>query len=317
MTQFLMAGALFLLAAVRIPARLKNGKDPVLLAAVFAGLSSVLSNPQVYLFMDGLLGGFNLVKLAVNTLMILGLWFLRAAVVAAVSQKTDNRSTWVSNSPLAVTLLLQTVFFFLTGPKPTTTTWGINHEFVFAALFSLMLIAFLGWASADIAVACLRFVPRMRKAFRVGFSMVGVGSAISALAMSIMGISLLSAVPGIPKTNLYGAPYALLEMVAIVLVSVGLTIPAIAGRSARKRKALHLQLTIDKVEPIRRKALENADMGRLLTADPAALPQERLHRMIVEIWDADLASGGGNSVLAAEDRAYLLSIESDLDLERI
>jgi hypothetical protein len=314
MIQFLMAGALFLLAVVRIPALLKNGRDPVLLASVFAGLSSILGNPVVYLALDPLFGGFNLVKLAVNTLMILGLWYLRNAVVEAISQSTDKRSWWVRNRPLAVTLLLQTVFFILASPKPTSTTWGEYHLFPFAALFSLMLVAFLGWASANIAAASIRFVPQMRKSFRIGFSMVGLGSAISALAMVIMGINLLSAIPGVGHFSFENAPYTLMEMIAIVLVSVGLTIPAIAGRAARKRRALHLQLTIDKVEPIRRKALENADMGRLLTADPAALPQDRLHRMIVEIWDAELAAGD-ESVLTLDDRSYLLEIERKLDLE--
>ena len=67
MMQFLMAGALFLLAVARVPAVARNGKDPVFLAAMFAGLSSVLGNPGVYLFTDALLGGINLAKLAVNT----------------------------------------------------------------------------------------------------------------------------------------------------------------------------------------------------------------------------------------------------------
>ena len=73
---------------------------------------------------------------------------------------------------------------------------------------------------------------------------------------------------------------------------------------------------IAKVEPIRVKALKNADMARLLKTDDAARPQERLHRMIVEIWDAELAAGAARSALTAGDRAYLLTVESDLNLER-
>jgi hypothetical protein len=108
----------------------------------------------------------------------------------------------------------------------------------------------------------------------------------------------------------------MLEMFAIVLVGVGLTLPAVAGRAARRLASLRMLRTIAKVEPIRVKALKNADMARLLETDAAARPQERLHRMIVEIWDAELAAGASRSALTPDDRAYLLTVESDLDLER-
>jgi hypothetical protein len=38
--------------------------------------------------------------------------------------------------------------------------------------------------------------------------------------------------------------------------------------------------------------------------------------MIVEIWDAELAAGASRSALTPGDRAYLLTVECDLDLER-
>jgi hypothetical protein len=319
MMQFLMAGALFLLALARVPAVIRTGKDPVFLAAVFAGVSSTLTNPAVYLFTDALLGGTNLAKLAVNTLMILGLWFLRTSVVNAISPEADKRAPWIRGMPLAVTLVLQAAFFFLTGPMPSTATWGEYHQLPFAAPFSLMMIAFIVWSCGEIAWACCRFVPRMRQSFRIGFSMVGLGSAISVVTMMLMAIGILSrAFPQLtPIHGAANAPFQLLEMLAIVLVGVGLSIPAVAGRAARRLAALRMLRTIAKVEPIRVKALKNADMERLLRTDAAARPQERLHRMIVEIWDAELAAGTGRSAMSAEDRAYLLAIESDLDLERI
>jgi hypothetical protein len=56
-------------------------------------------------------------------------------------------------------------------------------------------------------------------------------------------------------------------------------------------------------------------MTRILKADAGAEPHERLHRMIVEIWDAELAAAG-RSALNDEDRAYVLLVESDFGLER-
>jgi hypothetical protein len=318
MMQFLMAGALFLLALARVPAVVRNGRDLVFLAAIFAGASSALGNPSVYLFTDAVLGGTNLAKLAVNTLMIIGLWFLRTAVVDAISPEADKRAAWIRSMPLAVTLALQAAFFFLAGPLPSTATWGEYHRLPFAAPFSLTMIAFIAWSCGEIAWACWRFVPRMRQSFRIGFSMVGLGSAISVVTMILMALGILAhAFPQL--TSIHGAanaPFQLLEMLAIVLVGVGLTIPAVAGRAAHSRASRHMQRTISKVEPIRLKVLKNVDLDRLLKTDGGALPQERLHRMLVEIWDADLAAGKGLSALTNEDRAYLLAVESDLNLER-
>jgi hypothetical protein len=136
--------------------------------------------------------------------------------------------------------------------------------------------------------------------------------------MMLMALGILStAFPHL--TGLHAAanaPFHPLEMLAIVLVGVGLTVPAVAGRAARSRASRHMQQTIARVEPIRAKALKNADMERLLETDATARPQERLHRMVVEIWDAELAAGAAQSALTAGERAYLLTVESDLTLER-
>ncbi len=318
MMQFVMAGALFLLALARIPAVRANGRDPVFQAAVFSGASSLLGNPGLYLAVDAVLGGFNLTKLAINSLMIIGLWYLRAAVVHAISPAADRRPAWVRLMPPAVTLALQTAFFFLAGPLPSTATWGEYHLLPFATLFSLMVILFVAWTSGEIAWACFRFVPRMRRSFRLGFSMLGLGSLISVLTVTLMAIELCRPFPWLPQIGPASAtppPFHLMEVFAIGLTGVGLTIPAVAGRVARRRDALRLGRTIEKVGIIREKALRNTDMERILKTDAAALPQERLHRMIVEIWDAELAARG-NPALDADDRAYVLLVESDFGLER-
>ena len=122
MTQILMAAALFVLAAARVPALRRNGSDTVFLAAVFAGASSLLLNPAIYMAADSALGGINLAKLALNSFMIVGLWFLRNAVLSAIAPEADTRSPWARRMPLIITLALQTVFFALTGPTVSTTT---------------------------------------------------------------------------------------------------------------------------------------------------------------------------------------------------
>lgn len=317
MMHLMMAGALFLLAAARVPALRRHGRDTVFMAAVFAGMSGLLGNVPVYFFVDGLLGGINLAKLAMNSFMIVGLWYLRTAVVHAVSPSAGARSAWGRRLPLIVTLVLQTLFFVLTGPTTSTNTWGTDyHHLLPAALFSMMMIAFIAWSCGEIAWACFKFVPRMRKSFQAGFAMVGLGCIISVIVMAALATDALSATfPQLSFISGSPVPFHFLEMVAIVLVGVGLTIPAVTGRTARRQTRIKRQLTLAKVEPIRARVLENANMARMLQADTAASPGEQLHRMLVEIWDAELAAGPGNTALTPEERAYLLSVESSLDAE--
>lgn len=320
MIQIMMAVALFILALARIPAVRRNGNDPVFLAAVFAGTSSLLLSPVVYYPVDRILGGISLTKLALNSSMIVGLWCLRKAVVAAVSPRADTRAPWTRTLPMSLTLSVQAAFFFLAGIGTSTLAWvGDGRHPIQVGLFAVTMIAFIAWCCGEIAWTCFRFVPRMRRSFRLGFSMVGTGSLLAVAIMVIMGTGELAAAvqPGSDLDKAIKAlPFHLLEMIAVLLVGVGLTIPALAGRAIRRKAALRRDRTIARVEAIRSKALKHTDMGRILKQGDLATSQERLHRMIVEIWDAELAAGTGRSVLAPEDRDYLLLVEKDFNLER-
>ncbi|MGO4807501.1 hypothetical protein AB4089_20550 [Arthrobacter sp. 2MCAF15] len=315
MIQLLMAAVLFVLAAVRIPAVIRNGRDTVFLAAVFAGIASVLMSPAVYATVDAVIGGTNVVKLALHSSMIVGLWYLRCAVLEAI-MPPDTRRALIRTLPLTGTLILQLLLFVLTGPTVTTDSWGAYHVRLPAALFSTVLIVFIGWVCCGVAVACFRYIPRMRRSFKVGFTMVGIGCVVGVLVMVRFTIGLLSVpVPALEAVPVPShAAIGVLEMLTVILVGAGLTIPAMAGRSGRKRRARWEAKTLAGVEPIRERVLHNVDPGRLLESDPAAPARERLHRMIVEVWDAELASGG---TLTAQERTFLLAAEEQLDLNRL
>lgn len=318
MIQLLMAASLALLALARVPALRRNGKDTVFMAAVFAGAGSLLASPVVYLPVDTFFGGINLIKLILNSFMITGLWYLRNAVITAVSPAVMNKSPWSRWAPLLAGLAVQTVFFILTGAQPTTTTWGADlHTMLPAALFSMVFTAFIAYSCADIVRVCLQYIPRMRGSFRVGFTMVALGSVISVIAMVMMSIEILSdAVPALAGfSGAKKTPYHLIELGAIALVGIGLTLPAMAGRRNRRNTLASQQETIARVKPIRERVLQHAKLERLLQADEAATPGAQLHRMLVEIWDADLAAGAESSVLTAEERDYLLSVDPKIAAE--
>ncbi|QOT19531.1 hypothetical protein HMI59_23150 (plasmid) [Paenarthrobacter sp. YJN-5] len=318
MTSLLMAVALAMLAAARIPASRRKGSDTVFFAAVFASLSAVLIYPPIYIPLDGLLGGTNVVKLVLQSLMVLGLWFLRTAIIDAVSPETSSsQRTSLHRIPLFLALAAQTVTFILSAPTRTTTQWSDDYGAeLMPALFSLTVDWYVAWVCAEIAYTCLRFIPRMSGTFRRSFTLVGTGCGIGAITMFVMGVEALSlATTVIPTFNLRDtATYKLLELTSIALVGIGLTLTSIIGRRDRLRIARWEVDTLKQIRPIHDRALGCVGKNRALRADETAPAQDRLHRMVVEIWDAELAAGS-SSVLTAEERDYILSVERRLDLE--
>ena len=315
MIQLLTAAVLFVLAAVRIPALVRNRRDTVFLAAVFAGAGSVLMSPAVYATVDARIGGINIAKLALHSSVILSLWYLRRAVLEAI-MPADTRRAVIRTLPLTLTLALEFVLFVLTGPTTTTDSWGLYHDRLPAALFSAVLVGFLGWICCGGAVVCFRYVPRMRRSFKAGFTMAGAGCAFGLFVTIKFTIGLLS----IPLPAFAAVPLPsdsvirVVEMLALILVGAGLLLPALGGRTGRRRLARWEADTLAGVEPIRDRVLQQAGGGGLLETDPAAPARERLHRMIVEVWDAELASGG---TLTEQERTFLLAAEEQLDLNRL
>jgi len=316
MIQLLMAAALAVLAAARLPVLLRQRNDTVFVAAVCACGAALLTNPGVYLFADHSLGGFNLARLLMQALMILGLWFLRKALLQAVApHKTLDL---LRRLPLFAALALLVVFFVMIGPTTTTVTWGDEFEDRLpGALFSVTGITFIAWVCGEIAVVCLMHLHILKGAFRFGFTMVSIGCAVGCAAMSMMTVTVLAhALPALEPLqwdSLDG--YRVLELISIALVGVGLTITAVKGHRSRAMIARWERETLTKVEPIRVQALRGAGLLRTLEPDDSAPLQDRLHRMIVEIWDAELAAGAGRTVLTAEQKTYLLDVERKLDLE--
>ncbi|MDF9752760.1 hypothetical protein [Arthrobacter sp. ES3-54] len=315
MIQLVAAAVLFVLAAARIPAMMRNRRDTVFLSALFAGAGSVLMSPAVYAAVDAHIGGINLAKLALHSSMIFSLWYLRRSVLEAIVPAGTRRALVVS-LPLTLTLALELMFFVLTGPTTTTDSWGLYHERLPAALFSAVLIAYTGWVCFGVAVACFRYIPRMRRSFKVGFTMVGAASVLAlfvtikfTIGLLFVPIPALLAIP-VPSDTII----RVVEMLTLILGGAGLTVPAVAGHTRLKRQARWATDTLAGVEPIRDRVLQHAGADRLLESDPAAPTGERLHRMIVEVWDAELASGG---TMTAQERTFLLAAEEQLDLNRL
>ncbi|ACL42159.1 hypothetical protein Achl_4208 (plasmid) [Pseudarthrobacter chlorophenolicus A6] len=310
-----MAAVLYLLGVARIHVVLNNKHDRVFNAAALAGTGALLTNPHVYVFIDGLIGGQNWARWAMHTLMALGLWQLRCAITEAVSQGSGRRDRFGA-APMYLTVGLQTALFvMIQGRAPTTTNFvdTFNAQAAGAGFYS-MVIVYIAWVCAEIATACYRFVPKMRGVFRVGFSMVFVGSALGIAAAAVMLCDSLShVVPVLATMNFHTTPlYVVIQLIPIVFCGIGLTLPVLAGRVQKARNVRWEAETHAVIAALRTRVLSKVGSERTLGTTTSTTTKDSLHRMIVEIWDAELASPDGHA-LTAEERTYLLDVERRLN----
>ncbi len=309
-----MAAVLYLLGAARIHVVLNNKRDRVFNAAALAGTGALLTNPHVYVFADELVGGQNWARWALHTLMALGLWQLRCAITEAVAQDNGHRDRFGA-APMYITVGFQTLFFLMIVKEPTTTNFvdTFNAQPSGAAFYSMVII-FIGWVCAEITTACFRFVPKMHGVFKVAFSMVFLGSALGIAAAAVMLCDALShVIPALASMNFHTTPlYVVIQLIPIGLCGVGLTLPALAGRVQKARKTRWETEAHAVVADLRNRVLSKVGSERTLGTNTSTTTKDSLHRMIVEIWDAELASSDGPA-LRSEERTYLLDVERRLN----
>lgn len=315
----LTAAFMYLLAAARLPALLRSGSDAVFGAALLIGTAGLLTSPDVYVAVDQILGGRNIATLVQHSLMVAGVWNMRCGVMDAVSRRAgQQRRKRHEQIPMYLTLVTQAVFFAAASPGPTTTDFGHDYNGTLpGALFYSMVMLFSGWVCAEVAVISRRYLPRMKGAFKAGFFLVGAGTFLGAFAAVAMVLDIMAAtVQPIAFFSFHRTPLQeLFELIPTALVGAGLTVPAVAGQVARIRYRRWEKAALAAVAPIRDRALALSGSGGTLQPGPGTTTSEQLHRMIVQIWDAELAAGTA-SAITAEERAYLLAVDRKLGLGR-
>lgn len=312
--EVLTPAALFILVMARVPPLIRKGHDSVFYAALLTGAAALLTVPAAYVAADGLLGGHNVAKLAQHTMMVTGMWFIRYGIINAITPATEQRPPGLRLLPMFVIHFLQTIAFLAIGTGPTTTDFqGTYNTTLAGALYYSMVMLYSGWVCTEIAMVSKKFLPDMRGAFRTGFILVLLGGFSGVISSAAMIVDVLAtAAPPLSALTFHGTPLQILfDLIPTALIGIGLTIPAVAGQRERSRTRTWERRAINRLKPISDRVLANAGTARTLQSDPEGTAPERLHRMIVQIWDAELSSGP-ESVLSPEDRAFLLEVETTL-----
>ncbi|MGN6751450.1 MAG: hypothetical protein ACTHJJ_02735 [Intrasporangium sp.] len=292
--------ALWMLVASRVGSCTRRLADFVFWAALAGALAATLMAPPVAEVVFGSLGT---ALPAIGSLVMLALWFVRAAVLRAVVPPEQLTVVmWRSVLQTAAAITAYCVSFVcallvgavqLDSAAAESTSREDIGMLVLTATLSLYVIV----AASQIARTCLRYVPQMSSGlFRAGFVVVALGCALGILGMTA---TLLHEAIGLTALGLDARPALEAAMPwltggAAVLLAVGLVLPSLSRRTDAWQVPQRYYLW--RLHPVwHRTAQSDLFFGAVVTPRRAVFskdPQARLHRALVEILDSQLAAGG-------------------------
>lgn len=286
---------------------LQRGQDRTLAVTFLLFAATIVTNVDpLYRWLDPLLGGFNVVTVVSDCLMVAGtstlLWGVAKAVGAA--------RPWLRNAIVvsfaAVVIVVVVAFTVLDKPATTTTFMLDAGSHPAATVYSIAQTVYLGVALGATGFIC---VLRLREARTttdlVGLWVLVLGGVLGVVRMVVVVVMDLAHVLGdLDRTRSLALPYDVTTPGAVICVSTGMLLLVIGHRVSRRRRSRRVDAALRRLAPLHERI--GADNAYPLTDDPAT----RLSRAIVEVNDGLRRS---RASLTDAERAVLAEAEAALD----
>lgn len=306
MMQIIVAAFMWVLTIVLALTASRRRSQRILIASFLIACASMLNIDDLYLALDGLAGGRNIITLVAEMLQMTGIYFLSAAIVGAV-RESNPRQRVRSVAVLVVTLIVIAVTFAWIEMRSSSTLFMIDHgDQLAAAIYSSAQYVYIVGVLGYTGIVVVRHLGSMASVgYQVGFGVVAIGCfaavllGIDVVAMNVANVLELDA--GLAALQRVYDP---LYIAAMLFLCAGLAIVPVSGMlraSTRRRQVARL---LHPVEDIWRRHVTQPSIPTHEEADP----EMRLHRLLVEIEDAQLAPGPTLPLSNAE-RAVLSEAE--------
>lgn len=286
---------------------LQRGQDRTLAVTFLLFAATIVTNVDpLYRWLDPLLGGFNVVTVVSDCLMVAGtstlLWGVAKAVGAA--------RPWLRNAIVvsfaAVVIVVVVAFTVLDKPATTTTFMLDAGSHPAATVYSTAQTLYLGVALGATGFIC---VLRLREARTttdlVGLWVLVLGGVLGVVRMVVVVVMDLAHVLGdLDRMRSLALPYDVTTPGAVICVSTGMLLLVIGHRVSRRRRSRRVDAALRRLAPLHERI--GADNAYPSTDDPAT----RLSRAIVEVNDGLRRS---RASLTDAERAVLAEAEAALD----
>lgn len=292
--QTLPALVLWVVVIIRMIGLRFGWKLGILPAVTAVAMGATLNIDQVYLAVDHLLGGWNLLNLIVHLCMGAGLTELSRMLLQATGRAGRNgRHVKVLFGMGIVLALVQITLLVVSDTNGSATNFTDTFASIpTVALYQASFFAWIGIVMGYTGVECLRRDSRGEsRSFGIGFDLVSMGclAGVSAVAlkMFLIGLELTGADPT-PAPGLYIA-YRILIALTIVGFAVGFILPTygrIKVAFSRRRSRIN---AMDSLRPIVRRLTETYEGQRSMDAANICLKartsKTQLYRWFIFIGD--------------------------------
>ncbi|PVE14900.1 MAB_1171c family putative transporter [Arthrobacter sp. Bz4] len=294
MIQGIAAVVIWCLALCLLP-DLKRRKDKsILVAALTIATALTLNVDLIYNAGDQLLGSRNLLDLIANILMVVGIYFLSRAILraASVSEAEDahNRAGLWTLGTVVVALVVG--FSLIDAPRTSTSFMRDFGSQWPAAVYSSVQFLYIGVVMAITGLTCFRFRGEMaRPYFRLALVFIGVGCTLAVvLVFVVLGMNSLHLIGELEAMTRLSYVYDAALVAAMVFLCVGLALPPVARRLARRSNTRAAAILVERLSSLWNRITSERSDIRLNQAQTAVgphdEPERRLHRMLIEIQDA-------------------------------
>ncbi|MBT2503129.1 hypothetical protein [Curtobacterium sp. ISL-83] len=286
---------------------LQRGQDRTLAVTFLLFAATIVTNVDpLYRWLDPLLGGFNLVTVISDALMVAGTSTLLWGVAKAVGAASRWLRTAIVVSCAVVGVVIISAFTVLDKPPTTTTFMLAAGSHPAATVYSVAQTVYLGLALGATGVICmLRLREARTTADRIGLWALVVGGVLGVVRMVVVAVMDLAHLAGhLDVTHVLALPYDVTTPGAVICVASGMLLLVIGHRTWRARRDRRVQEALRRLAPLHERIGIDNEYPR--SPDPAT----RLSRVIVEINDGARVS---RSTLTATERDVLAEAEAVLE----
>ncbi|MGG7308019.1 hypothetical protein ACQXVK_12610 [Curtobacterium sp. AB451] len=274
--------ALLLIAGTITLFVLQRGQDRTLAVTFLLFAATIVTNVDpLYLWLDPLFGGFNVVTVVSDCLMVAGtstlLWGVAKAVGAA--------RPWLRNAIVvtcAVVVVVVIVAFTVLDKPATTTTFMLDAgSHPAATVYSIAQTVYLGVALGATGLISIVHLGEARTTTDlVGLWVLVLGGLLGVVRMVVVVVMDLAHVLGdLGVTRSLALPYDVTTPGAVICVSSGMLLLVIGHQVSRRRRWRRVESALRTLTPLH--ARIGTDNAYPDSGDPAT----RLSRLIVEIND--------------------------------
>lgn len=290
MTVILVSVVMWLLAASLLVLRRGRAERNITYAAVTIAIAMTLNTDPVYRALDTIAGGTNLVTLAADIALMLGVFFLGRAVMKASEHQPRVVRIALGRPALVAATGSAMIVFLLIDRGASTTNFMIDlGGQPAAATYSIIQFAYYGTVLAAMAVLAARQWRGSEGAQRI--------PPASLLAGSIFGVVLSAAVIIMDIAHVFddlglmsavATAYEPLRLLTFLLLCFGFASqPAVRALRARSHERTSRKYVRDLAPVWSQATRARPGIGPIQQLGVSVdEPDTRLHRQVVEIRDA-------------------------------